>query len=262
MARRRAGGAIVSEMTLEPCPFCGSEAEFVSDCMGGKYVMCTHPGCQATCRYSGQPDKAIAAWNRRAHIAQHAEMVAKLRDVTKGMRTVSRLAGEHDLRLRDTSAAWADQIDAALLDAQPATNVSESSSKLVDAQPAGEPSQAVAVIRDQVSALLHMCAGIANDINKSEGEDYLALSARLMTILRSALSTRRGFTWLYSAPPAAAVSEDARDAARYRWLRDVGQETVEVYFATNRNPTGWGCWDSWDDKDAAVDLAMTGESHE
>jgi hypothetical protein len=47
-----------------------------------------------------------------------------------------------------------------------------------------------------------------------------------------------------------------KDAARYRWLRDVGQDTVEVFFATDNNSSGWGCWDSWADKDAGIDAAM------
>jgi hypothetical protein len=227
-------------MTLEPCPFCGSEAEFVSDCMGGKYVMCTHPGCQATCRYSGQPDKAIAAWNRRAHIAQHAEMVAKLRDVTKGMRTVSRLAGEHDLRLRDTSAAWADQIDAALLDAQPATNVSESSSKLVDAKPSGEPAQAVVhkdiewldrenhYLRRQMKAVWdYLNPNASNDMDWCD-EIIIAIDQRSQD----------------TAPPSAVVNDDAKVDARV--------------IAALKAIAKWG----GPNLTAAINSAMTGESHD
>lgn len=48
----------------------------------------------------------------------------------------------------------------------------------------------------------------------------------------------------------------APDAERYRWMRDSPQEIVDVYFATDANPTGWGCWDSWEDKNAGVDAAI------
>jgi Lar family restriction alleviation protein len=43
------------------------------------------------------------------------------------------------------------------------------------------------------------------------------------------------------------------DAERYRWLRDAPQDQVEVFFATDRNKSGWGDWNSWSDKDAAID---------
>jgi len=51
-------------------------------------------------------------------------------------------------------------------------------------------------------------------------------------------------------------AQDARDAARYRWLRDAPQEQVEVFFATDKNSTDWGDWNSWEDKDKRVDIAM------
>ena len=43
---------------------------------------------------------------------------------------------------------------------------------------------------------------------------------------------------------ACELTEDEKDATRYRWLRDVGQATVEVFFATDNNASGWDCWDS------------------
>ena len=62
---------------------------------------------------------------------------------------------------------------------------------------------------------------------------------------------------LYTHPQPA---QDEKDAARYRWLRDAPQELVEVYFATDKNPTGWGDWNSWKDKDAGIDTHMAKES--
>jgi hypothetical protein len=59
---------------------------------------------------------------------------------------------------------------------------------------------------------------------------------------------------LYLHPPL--TEQDKLDAARYRWLRDIGQDKVEVFFATDKNASGWGVWDSHDDKDAAIDKAM------
>ncbi|TPV63451.1 MULTISPECIES: Lar family restriction alleviation protein [Serratia] len=55
---------------LKPCPFCGNTTPqlMTPDCipLGGFMVCCPQPGCQAQCRLSGNRDKAIAAWNRRA----------------------------------------------------------------------------------------------------------------------------------------------------------------------------------------------------
>lgn len=51
---------------LKPCPFCGSVAHvFDGSLLGGFSVVCDAPSCQATGRFSGDRDKAIAAWNRR-----------------------------------------------------------------------------------------------------------------------------------------------------------------------------------------------------
>lgn len=62
---------------------------------------------------------------------------------------------------------------------------------------------------------------------------------------------------LYTHPqPPSAMAQDARDAARYRFLRDSQQELVDVYFANSKIPTGWNCWDAWEDKDACVDHYM------
>jgi len=60
----------------------------------------------------------------------------------------------------------------------------------------------------------------------------------------------------WKAVPLTELEALERDAKRYRWLRDIGQDTVDVFFATENNASGWGCWDSWDDKDAAIDAAM------
>ncbi|HBL0726253.1 Lar family restriction alleviation protein [Serratia marcescens] len=55
---------------LKPCPFCGNTAPQLMTPdripLGGFMVCCPQPGCQAQCRLSGNRDKAIAAWNRRA----------------------------------------------------------------------------------------------------------------------------------------------------------------------------------------------------
>lgn len=56
--------------------------------------------------------------------------------------------------------------------------------------------------------------------------------------------------------------EIRKDAERYRWLRDVGQDTAEVFFATDKNASGWGAWDSHEDKDAAIDAAIRAEKGE
>ncbi|EAB7491320.1 restriction alleviation protein, Lar family [Salmonella enterica subsp. enterica serovar Muenchen] len=55
---------------IKPCPFCGSKAEWMSHQFkgidfGGYQIACTNPSCQATCRYSGQKQKSLAAWNNR-----------------------------------------------------------------------------------------------------------------------------------------------------------------------------------------------------
>lgn len=57
---------------LKPCPFCGDSGVRVfgdrpgEAMLGGFNVCCENPNCQATCRHSGNREKAIAAWNRRA----------------------------------------------------------------------------------------------------------------------------------------------------------------------------------------------------
>lgn len=56
------------------------------------------------------------------------------------------------------------------------------------------------------------------------------------------------------------VVELRKDAERYRWLRDIGQDVVDVFFVTDKNASGWGAWDSHDDKDAAIDAAMQREN--
>ena len=63
---------------------------------------------------------------------------------------------------------------------------------------------------------------------------------------------------LNGTPPVTQDTDEVmrKDAERYRWLRDIGQDTVDVFFATENNASGWGCWDSWDDKDYAIDAAM------
>jgi Lar family restriction alleviation protein len=89
--RRRAGGAIVSEMTLEPCPFCGTTdiEVYPTDRERARWnVCCGNPGCvtRGDNDYLTESD-AVSAWNRRAHIAQHAELVAKLRELATGIST-------------------------------------------------------------------------------------------------------------------------------------------------------------------------------
>jgi hypothetical protein len=71
-------------------------------------------------------------------------MVAKLRELAADVN-----------RLRDNHIHW-DKFaqlacDYFLLDAQPATNASGSSSKLVDAQPAGEPDDCCEVCHEPIS---------------------------------------------------------------------------------------------------------------
>jgi Lar family restriction alleviation protein len=81
--RRRAGGAIVSEMTLEPCPFCGTTdiEVYPTDRERARWnVCCGNPGCvtRSDDDYLTESD-AVSAWNRRTHIAQHAEMADRLK---------------------------------------------------------------------------------------------------------------------------------------------------------------------------------------
>ena len=52
------------------------------------------------------------------------------------------------------------------------------------------------------------------------------------------------------------LQDKLKNADRYEWLRDVGQGAVEVFFVTDKNTSGWGCWDSWRDKDKAIDSTM------
>ncbi|MGL4684191.1 MAG: Lar family restriction alleviation protein [Hafnia alvei] len=64
----------MSNSELMPCPFCGSTPQLMEPnepmFFGGYVVACQQPSCQAQGRFSGQKDKAIAAWNRR--VSQHA----------------------------------------------------------------------------------------------------------------------------------------------------------------------------------------------
>ncbi|ELK4605707.1 Lar family restriction alleviation protein [Enterobacter hormaechei] len=55
---------------IKPCPFCGCKAEWMSHQFNGidfcgYQIACTSPSCQATGRFSGQRQKALAAWNNR-----------------------------------------------------------------------------------------------------------------------------------------------------------------------------------------------------
>lgn len=63
-------------------------------------------------------------------------------------------------------------------------------------------------------------------------------------------------------PTPTEIEVLRKDAERYRWLRDVGQDTAEVFFATDKNASGWGAWDSHEDKDAAIDAAIRAEKGE
>ena len=58
---------------LKPCPFCGGDADFLTENFGGKvWVICTDCGVQTAKEYTnlivfgkGGKDRAIDAWNRR-----------------------------------------------------------------------------------------------------------------------------------------------------------------------------------------------------
>lgn len=50
---------------LKPCPFCGEKAKIV-ELRSGNSVVCTNTHCWVATKYYDTPEKAIAAWNRRA----------------------------------------------------------------------------------------------------------------------------------------------------------------------------------------------------
>lgn len=54
------------------------------------------------------------------------------------------------------------------------------------------------------------------------------------------------------------LEEANKDAARYRWMRDVGQETVEVFIKdeTNNCPDHFATWHGFTDMNSAIDKAM------
>jgi hypothetical protein len=59
------------KVELKPCPFCGDAPRFIDDTgYGDCQVFCANEynGCPAPCSQSmaTEPEKAIAAWNRRA----------------------------------------------------------------------------------------------------------------------------------------------------------------------------------------------------
>ena len=68
-------------MTLEPCPFCGTDDVecYPRDRERSAWnVCCGNPGCvtRGDNDYLTESD-AITAWNRRAHLTVHAQMVEK-----------------------------------------------------------------------------------------------------------------------------------------------------------------------------------------
>ncbi|WP_196615269.1 Lar family restriction alleviation protein [Citrobacter freundii] len=55
---------------IKPCPFCGCAGQWLNHQFngidfGGHQIACLNPSCQAQGRYSGQKQKALAAWNNR-----------------------------------------------------------------------------------------------------------------------------------------------------------------------------------------------------
>lgn len=61
----------MSNMTLEPCPFCGGAAELLTGL--APFVECSE--CAATGAQTESEHCAAQAWNRRAHLAQPAQAV-------------------------------------------------------------------------------------------------------------------------------------------------------------------------------------------
>lgn len=51
---------------LRKCPFCGSEAELVTDRAGMSVVRCVNMGCKCSTRLCGSKDLAVHKWNTRA----------------------------------------------------------------------------------------------------------------------------------------------------------------------------------------------------
>lgn len=66
-------------------------------------------------------------------------------------------------------------------------------------------------------------------------------------------------TWLAASPQATATqpaqADDARDAERYRWLRDSACSHTSKERTAAFNALNSGEW--WEDTDAAIDAAMT-----
>lgn len=62
---------MASEIKLNPCPFCGSEAMLIDTAPNGPrsvkgfFVQCSNNLCRATGLFSAIPGKAVEAWNRR-----------------------------------------------------------------------------------------------------------------------------------------------------------------------------------------------------
>lgn len=84
----------MSTMTLEPCPFCGAkDAEvYPRDRSNLAWnVCCGNPGCvtRGDNDYLTKSD-AVAAWNRRAHLAQPAQAVdvGAIREVIDALRNM------------------------------------------------------------------------------------------------------------------------------------------------------------------------------
>ena len=54
------------EIALEPCPFCGADAEMLENGAGDDFVRCTDPQCAARTRLHHENHVGAAmAWNRR-----------------------------------------------------------------------------------------------------------------------------------------------------------------------------------------------------
>jgi hypothetical protein len=74
----------MSAMTLEPCPFCGMEVEYVTRPVsyGREFWYVYHPEHPSgNCILEDRKFSSASCWNHRAHLTAHAQMMEQVREV-------------------------------------------------------------------------------------------------------------------------------------------------------------------------------------
>ena len=56
----------MEKVELKPCPFCGSEAELITNRSGTNVVRCSNFNCWISTKIFGFKETAINKWNTRA----------------------------------------------------------------------------------------------------------------------------------------------------------------------------------------------------